>query len=84
MNEGPNKFYAFRVQKRGLKHYLAKNPNAVIFDEIEYNPNAINYFKNTNCTLRVNSLCFFKQEYKKEINSRYNKKQKKKIDFFVF
>jgi hypothetical protein len=59
-----NKFYVFRVQKRGfkvaLKRYLNKYPNAVKFDEIEYNPNAINYYNR------------FKKEYKNEINAYYN------------
>jgi hypothetical protein len=64
IDQGPNKFYIFRVQKRGLKaalkRYLTKNPNAVKFDEIEYNPNAVNYYTR------------FKQEYKKDIKSFYN------------
>jgi hypothetical protein len=59
-----NKFYIFRVQKRGfkvaLKRYLNKNPDALKFDEIDYNPNAINYYNR------------FKKEYKKEIKSCYN------------
>lgn len=64
LDKGPNKFYIFRVQKRGFKaalsRYLKKNPNAVKFMEIEYNPNAINYYNR------------FKQEYKEKIISRYN------------
>lgn len=48
IDKGPNKFYMFRVQKRGfgaaLKRYKIDNPNAVKFAEIEYNPNAINYY----------------------------------------
>ncbi|GAB5594051.1 hypothetical protein Unana1_08951 [Umbelopsis nana] len=48
VDQGPNMFYIFRVQKRGLKaalkRYKADNPNAIKFYEIEYNPNSINYF----------------------------------------
>ena len=43
-----NKFRIFRVQKRSVstsvKRYLSKNPNAVKFAEIDYNPNSVNYF----------------------------------------
>jgi hypothetical protein len=65
IDQGPNMFYIFRVQKRGLKaalkRYKADNPNAIKFYEIEYNPNSINYFQR------------FKQKYKNEIRSYYNK-----------
>jgi hypothetical protein len=65
IDQGPNMFYIFRVQKRGLKaalkRYTADNPNAIKFYEIEYNPNSINYFQR------------FKQKYKNEIRSYYNK-----------
>ena len=64
IDQGPNRFYIFRVQKRGFKaalnRYLSDNPNAVKFAEIEYNPNSINYFNR------------FKNEYNKEISSYYN------------
>ena len=64
IDQGPNIFYIFRVQKRGLKaalkRYLIKNPNAVKFAEIEYNPNSINYYTR------------FKQEYKNDIKTCYN------------
>jgi Protein of unknown function (DUF3627) len=65
VDQGPNMFYIFRVQKRGLKaalrRYKADNPNAIKFYEIEYNPNSINYFQR------------FKQKYKNKIRSYYNK-----------
>jgi hypothetical protein len=65
IDQGPNMFYIFRVQKRGLKaalkRYKADNPNAIKFYEIEYNPNSINYYQR------------FKQKYKNEIRSYYNK-----------
>jgi hypothetical protein len=65
IDQGPNMFYIFRVQKRGLKaalkRYKADNPNAVKFYEIEYNPNSINYFQR------------FKHKYKNKITSHYNK-----------
>ena len=64
-DQGENKFYIFRVQKCRLKAalktlLLIKNPNAEKFDEIEYNPNAVNYYTR------------FKQEYRKDIKSYYN------------
>jgi hypothetical protein len=65
IDQGPNMFYIFRVQKRGLKaalkRYKADNPNAIKFYEIEYNPNSINYYQR------------FKQNYKNEIRPHYNK-----------
>lgn len=65
IDQGPNMFYIFRVQKRGFKaafkRYKADNPNAIKFYEIEYNPNSINYYQR------------FKQKYKNEIRPHYNK-----------
>lgn len=65
IDQSPNMFYIFRVQKRGLKaalkRYKADNPNAIKFYEIEYNPNSINYYQR------------FKQKYKNKIRSHYNK-----------
>jgi KilA-N domain/Protein of unknown function (DUF3627) len=65
IDQGPNIFYIFRVQKRSLKaaikRYKADNPNAVKFYEIEYNPNSINYYQR------------FKQKYKNEIRKHYNR-----------
>lgn len=65
IDQGPNMFYIFRVQKRGLKaalkRYKADNPNAIKFYEIEYNPNSINYYQR------------FKQKYKNKIRPHYNK-----------
>jgi Protein of unknown function (DUF3627) len=65
IDQGPNMFYIFCVQKRGLKaalkRYKADNPNAIKFYEIEYNPNSINYYQR------------FKQKYKNKIRSYYNK-----------
>jgi hypothetical protein len=64
IDQGPNMFYIFRVQKRGLKaalrRYKADNPNAIKFYEIEYNPNSINYFHR------------FKQECGKDVRWHYN------------
>jgi hypothetical protein len=64
VDKGPNEFYMFRVQKRGfnkaLKRYKIDNPNAVKFAEIEYNPNAVNYYAR------------FKEELEGKITWRFN------------
>lgn len=57
IDQGPNMFYIFRVQKRGLKaafkRYKIDNPNAIKFYEIEYNPNSINYYQRSNKSIKM-------------------------------